>query len=96
MNSSLFPSRSILTGLSALLLISSGFAQDHVHPCGANDLTRLLGDRHSDPTELGRIADADAALEAFTSGFEGSEERGGGTGYVIPLVFHIIDRKSVV
>lgn len=94
MNSSLFPSRSILTGLSALLLISSGFAQDHVHPCGANDLTRLLGDRHSDPTELGRIADADAALEAFTSSFEGSEERGGGTGYVIPLVFHIIHNNG--
>ena len=94
MTSPSFLSRSLFAGAAALLIASSGSAQDHVHPCGANDLSRLLGTRHTDQIELDRIANADAALEAFTSTFQRAEERGGGTPYIIPVVFHIIHNNG--
>lgn len=86
--------RPILIGSLSVLFITSGYAQDHVHPCGSNDLSKLLGDRSNDPTELARIASSEAALEAFTRTFQASEERGGGTPYVIPMVFHIIHNNG--
>lgn len=59
-------------------------------PCGANELHRLFGERAHDPALLAEIAAADAELEAFTRAFEESSTRGGGSTYVIPVVFHII------
>ena len=76
---------------SFLIAVWPAAAQfDQAHPCGSNELHRLFGERASDPALLAQIAADDAELEAFTRAFEQDPERGGGSTYVIPVVFHII------
>ncbi|MBP7155918.1 MAG: T9SS type A sorting domain-containing protein [Flavobacteriales bacterium] len=43
---------------------------------------------------MARIANAEAELESFTQNFQQSAERGGGSLYIIPVVFHIIHNNG--
>lgn len=64
-------------------------------PCLAND-PRILGTTlTSDPEALARIAATDAALEQFTRDFVPGSSRGGGSTYLVPVVFHIIHQNGV-
>ena len=95
MNHSTLSFAQILLGstlLATALPVTAQFDVDH--PCGANELHRLLGERASDPALLARIEADDAALEAFTRAFEQDHERGGGSTYIIPVVFHIIHNNG--
>lgn len=87
--------RSLLLLLSGFALASGAFAQSGVpFHCGANEFNRLSVDPQNDPVMMSRIASADAELEAFTRDFQQSGERGGGSSYVIPVVFHIIHNNG--
>jgi PKD repeat protein len=63
-------------------------------PCGTNEPHRFMGDRIHDQELLDDIAAADAELEAFTRTFEADAERGGGSNYIVPVVFHIIHNNG--
>ncbi|MBL7964218.1 MAG: T9SS type A sorting domain-containing protein [Flavobacteriales bacterium] len=73
------------------------FAQQSMaqHPdhltCRNNDLLLLAPLHQHDPARLAEIDAADQALEGQTAAFAAdAENRGGGSTYVIPVVFHII------
>lgn len=84
----------LLSGALASMALPA-HAQFTAHePCGANELHRLFGERANDPALLAEIEAADAELEAFTRAFEASAERGGGSTYIIPVVFHIIHNNG--
>lgn len=85
--------KSFLVGSVCALLTASLIAQENVRPCGADELHGLERFHQNDPAELARIAAADQELEEFTQSFSG-EERGGGSAYVIPMVFHIIHNNG--
>jgi PKD repeat protein len=84
---------------SLALVLACGapsLAQDHgPHPvCRHNDL-RLAGPGvANDASLLARIAASNAELEAFTEEFAQDPSRGGGSTYVIPVVFHIIHNNG--
>jgi PKD repeat protein len=91
-------SHSLSTILTSGALFAFSFAASAQftaeHPCGANELHRLFGERAHDPVLIAEIEAADAELEAFTRAFEASPERGGGSTYIIPVVFHIIHNNG--
>lgn len=89
------PFRTLLAGSALLALFVPASAQfTPQHPCGANELHRLFGERAHDPALIAEIEAADAELEAFTREFEASGARGGGSTYIIPVVFHIIHNNG--
>jgi hypothetical protein len=83
----------VLSGAVFTLIGLSLTAQESVRPCNSDELHGLEHFHHNDPVELARIANDDQELEAFTQGFS-PEERGGGSAYVIPMVFHIIHNNG--
>lgn len=87
--------RSLLFILPAFAFFQSAVAQVGASfHCGTNELNRLSVDPSGDPEMMARIASADAELASFTREFEQSGERGGGTAYIIPVVFHIIHNNG--
>ncbi len=66
------------------------FAQDEMHPCGSDDLGKLVSFHHNDPVELARMAQEDQALESFTTIWAAEQTGAERVDYVIPVVFHII------
>ncbi|MBS1581245.1 MAG: T9SS type A sorting domain-containing protein [Bacteroidetes bacterium] len=81
------PSRLLCLGLAAMPFLALG--QENGFSCTANDPDLMVELHHNDPHRLQEMQQAEAQLEAFTQGFTAAE-RGGGQGYVIPVVFHII------
>jgi len=87
--------RSLLFLFSGFALVPGALAQDGVpFHCGTNELHRLSVDPQNDPLTMARIANADADLESFTRDFQPTEVRGGGSAYIIPVVFHIIHNNG--
>ena len=65
--------------------------QDVPFHCSTHGLEHLAPLHQNDPQRLQRIADDEAALEAFTQQYaQLSEAERGGSTYVLPVVFHII------
>lgn len=71
-------------------------AQEHgSHPlCRHNDLQLAGPGVATDAALLARIAATNADLEQFTTEFAQDASRGGGSAYVIPVVFHIIHNNG--
>ena len=87
--------RSLLFVFSSFSLVSGVFAQGAVpFHCGHDELHRLNVDPQNDQLMMARIANAEAELESFTQSFQQSAERGGGSLYIIPVVFHIIHNNG--
>jgi len=87
--------RSLLFLFSSFTLVSGVFAQGAApFHCGHNELHRLSVDPQNDPLMMARIANAEAELQSFTQNFQRTDERGGGSLYVIPVVFHIIHNNG--
>ncbi len=87
--------RSLLFVFSSFSLVSGVFAQGAVpFHCGHDELHRLNVDPQNDQLMMARIANAEAELESFTQNFQQSAERGGGSLYIIPVVFHIIHNNG--
>lgn len=81
---------SLLAALTTALVLNA--QSDAPFTCGHDELWRLGADAQNDPTVVERIRETAAQLEDFTREFEASGERG--TGYVIPVVFHIIHNNG--
>ena len=81
---------------SALLLLHPALAQQDVpFHCSTHSLEHLAPLHQNDPQRLHRIADDEAALEAFTQQYaQLSEAERGGSTYVLPVVFHIIHNNG--
>ena len=87
--------RSLLFVFSSFSLVSGVFAQGAVpFHCGHDELHRLNVDPQNDQLMMARIANAEAELGSFTQNFQQSAERGGGSLYIIPVVFHIIHNNG--
>ncbi|MBL8011979.1 MAG: choice-of-anchor J domain-containing protein [Flavobacteriales bacterium] len=69
--------------------------QDAPFHCSTHGLEHLAPLHQNDPQRLQRIADDEAALEAYTQQYaQLSEAERGGNTYVLPVVFHIIHNNG--
>jgi PKD repeat protein len=84
----------ILTPLLLICIALSAQGQNVPFHCGAGEFDRV-GDpvvREVDFPQ--RVAQANNELESFTQQYISDGERGGGSGYVIPIVFHIVHNNG--
>ncbi|HQV37666.1 MAG TPA: M43 family zinc metalloprotease [Flavobacteriales bacterium] len=81
--------------LSALLLGPlAASAQESGFSCRAHDLSLMGPLVNNDPVRLQEIQTAADNLEHFTQAWQADAARGGGTNYIIPVVFHIIHENG--
>lgn len=79
--------------LAIALPIGGLSAQESFH-CGNDEIHRIGAPIAHAPDFAARVAQRTEELETFTRNFQEEGERGGGGGYVIPVVFHIIHNNG--